>query len=186
MDKIESHADEALARLVEVLKTKPKIRALLTALCGPAQRIEDVLYQLLTERYLDTASGAQLDTLGVIVGQARGGLSDEDYKRFLRARVKTNRSSGLRDQLLAIARLVVDDDSATITARHSFPAGVVYELGGIAFDADSAEVLVSFLRDASADGVRLILDWSPVIPAETFVWDSTEWDDGLTWGESLE
>lgn len=186
MNKIESHSAEALLRLCEVFKAKPKMRAFLTALCGPAQRLEDCLYQLLTERYLSTAIGAQLDVLGKIVGQARNGLSDEDYKRYLSARVKTNRSSGLTDELLAIARLIVDDDDAVIRFDPSYPAAGIVRISNIPFDTTIAEILVTFLRAAAADGVRIVLEWSTVDPEDTFFWDTTSWDSGLLWVTSTE
>jgi hypothetical protein len=186
VNRIESHSAEALERLFEVFKAKPKMRAFVTALCGPAQRIEDALYQILTERYLDTAIGIQLDTLGKIIGQPRNGLSDTDYKRYLRARVKVNRSSGLTDQLLTIARLIVNDDDAAITFVPSYPAAGTVEVTGIPFDTATAAVLVEFLRAAAADGVRLILEWSTVDPEDTFFWDTTSWDSGLIWVTSIE
>ncbi len=186
MNKIESHSAEALERLCELFKAKPKVRAFVTALCGPAQRIEDALYQLLTERYLDAAIGVQLDVLGKIVGQVRNGLSDEDYKRYLRARVKVNRSSGITDHLLTIARLIVDDVDASLVFEPSYPAAGIMHVSGIPFDSAIAAVLIEFLRSAAADGVRIILEWSTVDPEDTFFWDTTDWDDGLVWVSSIE
>lgn len=186
MNRIESHATEALDRLCELFKAKANLRALLTVWCGPIQAFEDVLYQVLTQRTVDLAVGVQLDMLGVIVGQPRGGLVDDDYRRYIRARIRTNRTSGTINQILAIARLIVNDTDAVIRLEPSYPAAAVIRITGILFDSAIAEALVFFLRDAAAGGVRLVLEWSTVAPEDTFFWDTTSWDDGLLWVTSIE
>lgn len=186
MDKIASHSAEALDRLCELFKVKPNVRAYITALCTPAQAFEDVLYQVLTERALDTAIGVQLDALGTIVGQPRNGLSDVDFKRYMRARIKTNRSSGLTNELYHIARLIINDSAATLRYDPSYPAAGIMRISDIPFDSDLAAILIKFLRDAASAGVRIILEWSVIDPEDTFFWDTTAWDDGLLWVSSIE
>jgi hypothetical protein len=180
------HATEAVSRLCEFLKDKPKAIAYLTALCGPAQAIEDVLIQLLTERTVDTAIGAQLDTLGRIVGQDREGLGDDDFRRYIRARIATNRSSGLTNELLLISRLIVNDSDAAIRLTPSYPATVVIRVSSIEVTEDVASALVKFLRLAASGGVRVILEWSTETEAELFYWDTTDWDEGLVWSVATE
>lgn len=186
MDKIASHAEEALARLCELFKVQPNIRALITVWCEPIQAIEEVLYQLLTERTVEVAIGDQLDLLGKIVGQTRAGLEDDDYRRYIRARIRTNRSSGTIGDLLTISRLIVNDDDASIRFDPSYPAAGIIRVSGIPFDTAIAEALVVFLRVAAAAGVRIVLEWSTVAPEDTFYWDTTSWDSGLLWVTSTE
>lgn len=186
MNKIESHAAEALERLCELFKAKANIRALITLWCGPIQAFEDVMYQVLTERTVDIAIGVQLDMLGVIVGQPRGGLSDDDYRRYIRARIRVNRSNGTINQILAIVRLIVNNSTAVIHFDPSYPAAAIIRVAGIAFDSAIAAALIFFLRDAAAGGVRLVLEWSTVAPEDTFFWDTTNWDSGLQWVGSIE
>lgn len=186
MYKIESHATEALDRLCELFKAQANVRALVTAWCGPIQSFEEVLYQVLTERAVDNAVGVQLDQLGVIVGQERAGLSDDDYRRYIRARIRVNRSSGTINELTTITRLIVDDDDASIQFDPSYPAAGMMRVSGIPFDTATALALVTFLRAAAAGGVRIVLEWSTVAPEDTFFWDTTDWDDGLIWVTSTE
>lgn len=186
MDKIASHSAEALKRLPEVLKNKPQLAAWITALCQPAQTIEDVLYQLLVERTVDAGSGAQLDTLGKIVGQPRDGLNDTDYRRYIRARIATNKSSGLTNELLHIARLIVNDSDANIRWDPSYPTAGTITVSSIPFDATLASILVKFLRAAAASGVRILLEWTELDTEDLFFWDTTSWDDGLAWSSSIE
>lgn len=49
----------------------PRLQAIVRALYPPMQMSQDSLRQLLDERWLDTAVGAQLDGIGQIVGQSR-------------------------------------------------------------------------------------------------------------------
>lgn len=186
MDPITDHGAEAIDRLPQFLKDKPNLAAWLEVLCGPIQRIEDALIQLLTERAVDTAIGDQLDDLGTIVGQRRDGLADDDFRRYIRARIAANRACGLTDELLRIVRLIVDDSGATIRLTPSYPAAVVIRVSMIPVDVELASTLVSFLRDAASAGVRLVLEWSELPEADLFYWDSTSWDDGLGWSVQTE
>lgn len=171
--QITDHVTQALARLPEQHKDKLKLRALLSGLVGPTQAIEDALYQLLTERGVDTAIGVQLDALGYIVGQLRGGLSDDDYRRYLRARIATNRSRGLMSDIIRVSELVLNDTDAEIILRPEYPAGIVVEVQSIGITSDIADILISFLRDVVSAGVRLILEYSSDVDGETFTFGYT-------------
>ena len=151
-------AQLALDRLTQQFRDKANIVAFVTALATPAQALEDALQQLLTQRTIYTATGATLDALGKLVGQARNGLADDDYRRYIAARVRANSSDGLPEQLIAICRLVVDDDIVSYTYRNLGVAA--YEIiansgatGGVISDAIAA-IVVAFLGAASAGGVR--------------------------------
>src|SRR5262245_2616348 len=57
----------------------------LRALLAPAASLEHALQQLLTERNVNTAIGAQLDLIGKIVGRPRAGVADDEiYRRYIR------------------------------------------------------------------------------------------------------
>lgn len=139
-------------------KDKPNILAFLDALTGPIQDIEDAFYDLLTERGVDTAVGDQLDDLGTIVGQPRDGLSDDDYRPFLRARIATNRSNGTINDLIVISELILDDLLSPLTIEPQYPAGVVVNVDE-ELSEDLSDALIGFLRDAKSSGVRLILEY---------------------------
>jgi hypothetical protein len=158
--------------------TPNNITKLLTALVTPHQSVEDTLQQLRTNRWIDSAEGAQLDLLGKIVGQLRNGLDDDDYRRYLRARISANISDGLVEDLIRVAVLIIDDDSITIEIDQQGMAAVVVRLSG-ALEATTAEILIKFLKLSVAGGVRVILEWSAVAPSGWFVWDTGPgWDDG--------
>lgn len=149
-----------------------KVQNLIAVLAGPAQDIENALQQLLLNRAVDTAEGVQLDQLGVLVGQPRGGLSDDDYRRYLRARIATNRSGGVTEDLIRVASLIVNNVSAVYHVERSGVATVVVRVAGVAVTPATGHTLFTFLDQAASAGVRLMVLWSESVPASTFTLDS--------------
>ena len=92
--KITNHREQAIARLPFDLRNAPRLVAIASALLAPLQPIEDALWQLHTERNLDTATGVTLEEIGGLVGEPPSGLDEDTYRRRIRARIRTNRSSG--------------------------------------------------------------------------------------------
>lgn len=180
MPAIETHVDDALARFQQTLKDQPNLAAFLTAVVAPVQDIEDAMQQLLTERSIDTAVGAQLDDIGAIVGQPRNGLADDVYRRYVRARIMTNRSRGIVEDILQVARLVLDDPNVTLTLRTWGYAGFNLTLGAVETADDLAAIVLAFVKDASSAGVRVTLSYSETDPTDCLVWGSS--DPGQVWG----
>lgn len=160
------HVTEALARLREQFKAKTNWVALTAALVQPTQDVENALFQLLTDRGVDDAEGDQLDAIGVLVGEARAGRSDDDYRRFIRARIATNRSNGTAEQIINIARLVLGDLDVSIRVENQGTAAYVMRILGPEMTVDVAGILVAFLRSATAAGVRAILEYTDGIDTD--------------------
>jgi hypothetical protein len=176
------HVAAALNRLPEQFKGKPNIEKLLRVLVGAIQQAEDAGQQLLTLRTIDTATGAQLDIIGKIVGQARAGLLDDDYRRYCRARVAANRSTGTMEDVLRVAKLVLNDPSAHLAFENQGIAAYVLRVEDVAISADLAGViLMSFLAQITAAGVRPILESGATDPDTWFEWDvdGRGWDNGF-------
>jgi hypothetical protein len=167
------HVAGALSRLLEQWKGKPNIAALLSSLAGASQPIESALQQLLTQRFVTTAIGAQLDVLGSLVGQPRNGLSDADYARYIQARISTNRSSGTIEDLITVARLVLVGTTGLITITPRTVASVEALITGTAVSDALAAILIAFLEDAHAGGVHLVLLTQPALDAATFFTGTT-------------
>lgn len=144
---------------------------LLRCLLAPLQRFENAAIQVLLGYNPDTAVGVQLDVLGKIVGQPRLGLADNVYRRYIKARIATNRSSGKREELIKIARLVLGDDVGQIIIRGRGwdpGASFILEVQDRVTTDDEGEALLYFLGDAVVAGVRVIVEWSTVPLAATF------------------
>lgn len=145
-----------------------RLETLMTVLMAPFQRFENACFQLLTQRTVDTAVGVQLDVLGKIVGQGRAGLADDVYRRYIRARILTNRATGKREELITIAKLILNDDTATIVLLDQPPATVFVRIDNITVDAATEAALTLFLGAAISNGVRILVQSSEVLDASTF------------------
>lgn len=137
------------------------ITKLVTLLVTPYQELQLALMQLLLYRTIDTAVASNLDVLGKVVGQPRNGLGDDDYRRYIRARIATNKARGTRDDLINITRLILNDATATIEVTTSGTASaVVRVLDATVIDA-VADILIALLRSGKSAGVRLNLETEP-------------------------
>lgn len=161
---------------------------LVRALAGQWQGLEDALQQLYTERGIDTAVGAQLDLVGAIVGQPRNGLDDDDYRRLVSARSVVNRSDGAIERIIKVTRLVIDDEdldeeALTVRVENHGNATQVVAVDGVGITEGVANLLIAFLEEAQAGGVRTILE-SNIESEPTIVWfrwDTVNagWDEGI-------
>lgn len=118
---IPDHRERAVNALLSQYQHAPRIVALVRALAGAVQAIEDSAFDLLVSSTLTAASGDLLDQWGRIVGERRGGLDDADYRRFIEARILANRSGGTTDRLIRVFSIVAGPGEV----RHFdlFPAG---------------------------------------------------------------
>lgn len=167
------HEARALARLPQQHVGKVGIAALVVALVAPVQEIEDALWQLLTERTVYTATGATLDAIGRLVGELRAGQDDDDYRRFVVARLFVNRSGGRVEDLIRVADLILHDVDARIEIEDVYPAAVFMRITSAQIDDDVAATLTRFLRKAKAAGVRLNVLTQSVDDADIFRMDGT-------------
>jgi hypothetical protein len=154
-----------------------KIVALLAT---PFQSLENALQQLLFERSIDTAVGEQLNVIGRLVGQPRNGLGDDDYRRYCRARVATNRANGTYENLITVTDLIVYDDDAYYELERQNHATVVVRINNFQMSEALADILISFLKDTVSAGVRVILEYLDSPPDTGFKWDTVGrgWDSG--------
>lgn len=98
--------DAAVDRLPAGLYGKPRLEAFVRALAHGCQMLEDEIAARAMALGLDTANSTDLDLLGSIVGERRDGLDDEDYRRFIAARLLARKCLGTPDELVAILELV--------------------------------------------------------------------------------
>lgn len=153
MDKITDHYQAAIDRLASKFSDVPELLSIFGAGSAQVQALEDALWDLLVLRWIDTGEGAQLDTIGRIVLQARGPSVDAVYKLQLKARVKTIRSSGGPEEILSIFTLL---HAGGVRLEEDFPAAFFLHLEE--FEAyTNLDILLAYLRDARAEGVGAFL-----------------------------
>ena len=148
--------------------TPNNITKLVSCLVGPAQALENAFQQLLTQRTLDNATGVNLDVIGKIVGQKRGGLDDDTYRRYCRARIAAHRSRGVPESLIRVATLVLGVSTpGTLRFQYLGNATIVLEVRDVIVDSAVAKALQDLLTAATSAGVRLIIMYSGVPLANT-------------------
>ncbi len=159
---------EGLGRLIEQYKHKPRLAALLASYLDEFQDIENANYGLLTLRTLDDAVGAQQDIIGKIVGRARNGLSDDDYRTVLRAQIVANNSRGNPEDLIKILVLVGGTDSTPVVLyRPRPPASVQIELMNNIGTLNPA-LAFELLDEARGEAIALTFLWSYSDDADQF------------------
>lgn len=116
------------SRLLLQYQGKPRIENLLRALMIQLQEFKRASWDVFTLTGIDHAIGAQLDTLGELVGEPRRDRDDDTYRRWIRARITVNRSSGKITDFYTVLRLLYPEfPSAILDAP---PATIRIEIYG--------------------------------------------------------
>lgn len=150
----DAHVAEAIALLTEQFKGKPVIEALISSAVGPVQRLEEELWRMLWAWTVDHAEGNQLDDLGVVVGEAREGREDEDYRTGIRLRIRVNRSMGRSSDMVEIAAMI----NADATYVEYFPLGWEVSIYNVTNGGDIIRLLTQ-AKAATSYGVLLTSNW---------------------------
>lgn len=165
-----NHATEIVDLLIQQFKNDPGMTGFASIFGAKVQEIEDALWQLYTLRGIDTALGAQLDNLGKVIGYPRQGLSDNDYRLRLKAKIALNRDSGTTAEILSIFGLLLPTLSLQLTETP--PGGFELHVVGVIPGTISVSELGAILQSARAACIEAQLIYSPVIPANTFTYDT--------------
>ena len=162
-----SHVEEGKAMLLEQFRDKPRLAALLGVFLGQVQAAESALWQLFSERTVDTAAGVQLDNLGTIVGETRQGLSDADYRTLIRGRIAANKSMGREGDLRDVVFACLGSDSSSVISRTWPPAEVETEVAEPLTNINPY-TMGRLLKIATAACVRIVLRWQAQAETSTF------------------
>lgn len=102
------------------------------ALVAPAQELQDVTWELKTERWLSTAIGDQLNEIGIILGLPRIlNESDEDYRERLQFQIYINISGATPED--SIRTLAFLTRGTNIGYHEVYPASYQMETNGLKF-----------------------------------------------------
>jgi hypothetical protein len=198
LPEIPSYCDAALLRLPSQFKESTRLRSLICAFMDQHDDLEQAGVDIETYRSIDTATGVQLDALGDFLGRARNGYDDAQYRLFLRAQVMANASFGHPDSLIEILQLL-DNGFApgSITYTEIGPATSVLHCLVPLGEQPLGEVFISFLRQAKANGTRVILEYEEQ-GAVLFSWAENAltgdpappadsgWDEDGIWAEAVD
>ena len=87
VEKIPDHPARALDNVYAQFQSSPNITAAIQAAAVGVQYFEDLCYSYITSSRLDLARGWLLDQWGELVGEIRAGLTDEEYRTIIEAKV---------------------------------------------------------------------------------------------------
>jgi hypothetical protein len=164
-----SYGERAVARLLAQYQ-KPQLSALARELVERAQEVEATLFDVVSQTAIDTATGAWLDRLGAIVGEGRGGASDVDFRGFIRARVRANRSEGLVEDVLEVLKAWNGGTLPSHVFTDYPPAA--FELR-ITSTVTVVDRLLRLLKATRAAGIGQMLVYQTVADSAAFTFSST-------------
>jgi len=161
--------DDAETKFLEQFKRKPKLTAWVLSYCLQMEHLITVFSDILVRTILENAQGEQLDVIGRIVGQLRGGRTDEVYRVWIQARIAVLRSSGTADELLDIVRLLVPAGTALEWVEQP-PAGATLKVVNPIEEVLGNQIAQLIVLGKSG-GVRLLFHWKR--PTATFKYSGT-------------
>ena len=137
--KINDHIQQALDRLLEQYRNKPRIEGLISCFTEQIQDLEDVIFALPEDLTIETAIGVQLDLIGTIVQQDRLGFSDTIYRALLRAKIGENISTSTPENVINVTALLTGAN--LVHFQEYYPAGY-----GVSVSTDIDPTLIDFFR----------------------------------------
>lgn len=143
---------EGYEKLISHWKDKPKAVGLLVSYLREIQKVEDLLHEINDGTSLNTAIGAQLDVIGVLIGVERDGQQDPIYRDAIKSRIGLTDASGTIPDVKAVAKLVANSTVARVYEH--FPAcAYLYTNGLVSRTSDLA------IQGAHVGGVRSRVLW---------------------------
>lgn len=101
---------DTLALFSEQFKDSQKVNDLMRCFLRPLDEIKSTAQDLLEDRWIDTAEGAQLDGIGAIVGVAREGRTDDRYREAIRFQIFINLSKTEPETIIKAVRVITGGD----------------------------------------------------------------------------
>jgi hypothetical protein len=169
VDYVADWRSRLLSRLYFQFRDDPTWKLWCTDVIGPqAQDLEDAAQTLLGALDIDASQGLQLDLIGRLVGQPRGGVDDPTYRIYLRARIRANRSSGGPEDIYAVfAALLQLSAPGSMSIHDGGTASLLLTIVPPITDTQ-AQVGAIFLKASKDAGVRALLAWQEQPDAQTF------------------
>lgn len=122
----QDHITSGLDYLITFWNNKPIATGITKAYLKEIQKLEDVLHDLLTQRGINVAIGAQLDVLGVFAGESRNNRPDSTYRLAILNRQAINNSDGTIPVVLDIIKSLSGTENPTLFEH--YPALVITQV----------------------------------------------------------
>lgn len=146
----ESRLDDAQKRLICYLRGNPQMESFLAAVIQQIQDLEQVTVAYFSIRDVDTAIGDALTRIGNLVNEPRAERGDAAFRRAIKARIITNKSTGSAEDVIA-ALTALNSGGDVWEYVEQFPARFIsYFPDTIVSDP---EPMIIASRDNTAGGV---------------------------------
>lgn len=188
----EIDVDEAVDILTDIQPAidpnDPEVRRMLSLFTRQMDRLAVDINEIFAERFIDSATGAQLDFLGHNVGVKRPtGEGDDKFRKRVQAGYIVASSTGTFGDIAQAAAALLDTDPANISIKRAKDTA----------DPATAVVLVTkevlnnspftnseigdLLGRAAVGGHRVV-----ILQSGAFTWDDSNLGWGTEWGESID
>lgn len=108
---ITTHVSDGLSNILSQFNESDLLRKFVEIVLDEVQRLEDLDWEVLTERALDAAEGVQLDIYGQLVGWPRNGVTDDDeYRRLIKVAIQLLRHDGQAENTAYIWSQLLDGE----------------------------------------------------------------------------
>lgn len=149
---ITDHVERARNALKSGMHNANRFKRLLDAFTGEIQLLENTLLDLFYARTIEGATGPQLDLIGRILDEPRDGLSNTQYRRFLRVKIAVLASGGERWRLVDILKTATGATSVQFTPE--YPAAfTVYYTTAVPLSTDVRARIKRLFGDAVGSGI---------------------------------
>lgn len=184
--RIDTHVVDALNRLLQQYKGKPRVATLFTSTVEQIQELEDAIYAIDAGRQIydgtsTPAIGAQLDMIGQIVGIARNGLTDAQYILFIFGKIAENFSDTTIPTILSIIGYLFQAQKVLI--QPIYPAGIAIQMLGSAIPISLYPLATNLIQAALGAGINIVYAGAyPTTKVFRFYSPDTTADNG--WGDA--
>lgn len=151
MEHIKDHLERMRDRIISQWKNDTNLDTIIESLGIQKQEEEDMFQTFFSRLNIDAMIGKQLDGIGDIVGEPRDSKDDILYRRFLKARIGRNLSSGTIADVTAVWKILIPD--YTVHLIENYPCEVELQTDAT-LTAPEWEFIKSF-DDILTAGVRL-------------------------------
>ena len=174
MEQITNYDTKTLVLFLSQYLYSEKLRGVIEACNLQANDVEQALFEIRDEYWVDVAVGAQLNVLGIIWVIGRNGLSDTLYRQKILSKIAVNQSPTV-PFLISILKLLYG--ASYVKYVPNYPAGY--------YVWTDSSISLEELRVISASGVEPVLIKAP---ADGFTYDDalSSVADGLGYGDATD
>lgn len=113
------HVELMLNRLLSQWDDSSNIKGMIQSYAERLNGLEDVFFQLLNNRGIYTAVGAQLDIIGELFGVRRLGRIDDQYRAAILQKITTSGTDGTTEVFMDVLRTISDSSFVDFWEHHS-------------------------------------------------------------------